>query len=216
MLNCKGVLNMVNPAVLVVVAIGVVAFIALDGIKKTSTFINSLQRGSLPIINPRSTPLRDSEVTEVRTEEGGNELESISVVSRSGKTTAKPSQLTTTAKPNISIVALSAQQSGAIAGVSNISTGERIVLSSKEVADLRAKPLTAQEQADVAALAARKARKTPEQQLLKTDPLELVLQKREQELISKKQIGESNFVGGKLFANPDFPLFFDKRTGTFI
>lgn len=207
---------MVNPAVLVVVAIGLVAFIALDGIKKTTTFIRGVQEGSQTIINQRSTPLRDSTVTETRTEDTENALESVSVVSRSGKTTAKPSQLTTTSKPNTSIVALSAKQSGVIAGVSNVSTGERIVLSSREVAELRSKPLTAQEQADVAALAARKARKSPSQQLVKTDPLELVLQKREQELVSKKVIGESNFVGGKLFANPDFPRFFDKRTGTFI
>jgi len=91
-------------------------------------------------------------------------------------------------------------------GTAQFSTGQVGILTDAKIQEIAERELTQQQIKDVAALEAR--RRESEFSNLKLSGAEVVFQKALQEELSKSlltsQFGGQTFIGGKLFANPDF------------
>lgn len=91
-------------------------------------------------------------------------------------------------------------------GTAQFSTGQVGVLTSEKIIEIGEKTLTTQQIADIEALNVRREESATGN--LKLSGEEVVFQKALQEELSKSlltsQFGGQTFVGGKLFANPDF------------
>lgn len=91
-------------------------------------------------------------------------------------------------------------------GTAQFSTGQVGILTDTKIQEIAERELTQQQIKDIAALEARRAES--EFANIKLSGAEVILQKSLQEELSKSlltsQFGGQTFVGGKLFANPDF------------
>jgi len=91
-------------------------------------------------------------------------------------------------------------------GTAQFSTGQVGILTQQKIEEIAARELTEQQRADIIALNIRRAES--EFSNVKLSGAEVVFQKALQEELSKSlltsQFGGQTFVGGKLFANPDF------------
>jgi len=189
---------MVSIIMITIVALGAVAFLGLGGTDKIKAFGQSFGPGKKAGTATGSTLER--ETAQAGSEGIKTNIQS-AVILRGGIQSKRNFQ-----RPQMDVktVSVSSSPSGvlpkrtAIArpvppGSAQLSAGG-ITLTTNEISELRKKPFSSVEQQDLIRLSARFQRKSAGKQKIGTDPRELIFQKREQELISKKSLGVNKFV----------------------